>query len=91
MAYEEKKYKYDNHFDFALRECDKKEIYISEVPSEENRKKGYRCLGANCCNQSSKYGYNLMVYQGRIGSKRYAQYPHCLWSVYYVLKFTNVY
>ena len=51
MAYEEKKYEYDNHFDYALRERDKKKIHISEVSPEEKGKKGYRCLGANCGNQ----------------------------------------
>ena len=51
MAYEEKKYVYDEHFDFAFRERDQKEIHITEVPPEEKGKKGYRCLGTNCGNQ----------------------------------------
>lgn len=51
MAYEEKKYDSDEHFDFAFRERDQKEIHITEVPPEEKGKKGYRCLGTNCGNQ----------------------------------------
>lgn len=51
MAFEEKIYDSDNHFDYALRERDQKKIYITEVLPEENGKKGYRCLGANCGNQ----------------------------------------
>ena len=51
MAYEEKKYDSDEHFDFAFRERDQKEIHITEVPPEEKGKNGYRCLGTNCGNQ----------------------------------------
>jgi hypothetical protein len=51
MAYEEKKYDADEHFDYAFRERDQKKIYITEVPPEEKGKKGYRCLGTNCGNQ----------------------------------------
>jgi hypothetical protein len=51
MAYEEKKYDSDEHFDYAFRERDQKKIHISEVPPEEKGKNGYRCLGTNCGNQ----------------------------------------
>jgi hypothetical protein len=51
MAYEEKKYDSDEHFDYAFRQRDQKKIHISEVPPEEKGKKGYRCLGTNCGNQ----------------------------------------
>lgn len=51
MAYEEKKYDDDEHFDYAFRERDQKKIHISDVPPEEKGKKGYRCLGTNCGNQ----------------------------------------
>lgn len=51
MAYEEKKYDNDEHFEFALRERDGKKIHISEVLPDENGKKGYRCLGTNCGNE----------------------------------------
>jgi hypothetical protein len=51
MAYEEKKYDSDEHFDYAFRERDQKKIHISEVPPEEKGKKGYRCIGTNCGNQ----------------------------------------
>ena len=51
MAYEEKKYVYDEHFDYAFRVRDQKKIHITEVPPEEKGKNGYRCLGANCGNQ----------------------------------------
>jgi hypothetical protein len=51
MAYEEKKYDSDEHFDYAFRERDRKKIHITEVPPEEKGKKGYRCLGTNCGNQ----------------------------------------
>lgn len=51
MAYEEKKYDSEEHFDYAFRERDQKKIHITEVPPEEKGKKGYRCLGTNCGNQ----------------------------------------
>ena len=34
MAYEEKKYDSDEHFDYAFRQRDQKKIHISEVPPE---------------------------------------------------------
>lgn len=51
MAYQEKKYEVEEHFDYAFRERDQKKIHITEVPPEEKGKKGYRCLGTNCGNQ----------------------------------------
>ena len=51
MAYKEKKYELDEHFDYAFRERDQKKIHITEVSPEEKGKKGYRCLGGNCGNQ----------------------------------------